>query len=41
MTGSETERMKVEAFERMYLRNICGLKRVDKVRNLITSERCG
>ena len=30
------ERRKIEVFEMMCLRNICGIKRVDRVRNAIT-----
>ena len=32
---------KVEVFEMMCLRNICGIKRVDRVRNAIKREMCG
>ena len=45
--GSETwslsaqERRKIEVFEMMCLRNICGIRRVDRVRNTIIRERCG
>ena len=42
--GSETwsygaqERRKIEVFEMMCLRNICGIRRVDRVRNSIIRE---
>ena len=42
--GSETwslsaqERRKIEVFEMMCLRNICGIRRVDRVRNAIIRE---
>ena len=45
--GSETwslsaqERSRIEVFEMMCLRNICGLRRVGRVRNIIIRERCG
>ena len=45
--GSETwslsaqERRKIEVFEMMCLRNICGLRRVNRVRNALIRERCG
>ena len=38
---SAQERRKIEAFEMMCLRNICGIRRVDSVRNEIIRERCG
>ena len=34
------ERRKIEVFEMMCLGNICGIRRVDRVRNAIR-ERCG
>ena len=43
--GSETwslsaqERRKIELFEMMCLRNICGIRRVDRMRNTIIRER--
>ena len=45
--GSETwllsaqERRKLQVFEMMCLSNICGIRRVDRVRNAIIRERCG
>ena len=45
--GSETwslstrERRKIEVFEMMCLRMICGIRRVDRVRNPLIRERCG
>ena len=35
-----TGEKKIEVFEMMYLRNICGIRRVDRVRNAIIRERC-
>ena len=43
-TGKRTEvgvRRKIEVFEMMCLRNIIGIRRVDRVRNAIIRERCG
>ena len=37
---SEQERRHIEVFEMMCLSNICGVRRVDRVRNAITRERC-
>ena len=34
-------KVKIEVFEMMCLRNICGTKRMDSVRNAIRRERCG
>ena len=45
--GSETwslsaqERIKMEVLEMMCLRNICGIRRLDRGRNAIIRERCG
>ena len=45
--GSETwalsarERRKIEVFEMLCLRNICGIRRVNRVRNPIIREKCG
>ena len=45
--GSETLSLsaqdwrKIEVFEMMCLRNICGVRRVDRVRNAIIRKRCG
>ena len=45
--GSETwslsaqEKRKIEAFEMMCLRKVCGIRRVDRVRNSLIRERCG
>ena len=45
--GSETwslsaqERRKIELFEMTCLKNICGIRREDRVRNAIIRERCG
>ena len=36
-----TREEKIEVFEMMCLRNICGIRRVDRVRNAIIKERCG
>ena len=36
-----TKRRKIKVFEMMCLRNICGIRRVDRVRNAIIRERCG
>ena len=38
---SEQEKRKIEVFEMMCLGNICGIRRVDRVRNTIIRERCG
>ena len=38
---SAQEKRKIEVFEMMSLRNICGIRRVDRVRNAIIKERCG
>ena len=38
---SAQERIKIEIFEMMCLRNICGIRRVDRVRNTTIRERCG
>ena len=38
---SEQERRKIKVFEVMCLRNICGIRGVDRVRNAIIRERCG
>ena len=38
---STQERRKVEVFEMMCFRNICGIRRVDRVRNATMRERCG
>ena len=35
------ERKNIEAFERMCLRNICSIRRMDKVRKSLIRERCG
>ena len=32
---------KIEVFETMCLRNICGIRRVDRARNAKTREMCG
>ena len=37
---SAHERRKIEVFEMMCLRNICGIRRLDRVRNGIIRERC-
>ena len=37
---SAGERRKMEVFEMMCLRNICGIRRMDRVRNAIMRERC-
>ena len=37
---SAQERRKIEVFEMMCLRNMCGIRRVDRVRNAIINERC-
>ena len=34
------ERSKIEVFEMMCLRKICGIRRVDRARNAIIRERC-
>ena len=45
--GSETWvlstqwRRKIEIFEMVCLKNICGIRRVDRVRNSLIRERCG
>ena len=45
--GSETwsliaqDRRKIEVFEMIYLRNISGIRRVDRVRNSVIRVRCG
>ena len=45
--GSETwplsaqEKKKIKLFEMMCLRNICGIRRVDRVRDAIIREVCG
>ena len=38
---SASERRKIEVFEMMCLRNICDIRRVDRVRNAVIRERCG
>ena len=38
---SAQERRKLEVFEMMCLRNLCGIRRVDRVRNAIIIERYG
>ena len=38
---SAQEKRKIDIFEMMCLRNICGIRRVDRVRNAIIRERCG
>ena len=38
---STHEKRKIEVFEMMCLRNICGIRRADRVRNSIIRERCG
>ena len=40
MSLSAQERGKIKVFEMMYLGNICGIRRVDIVRNAILRERC-
>ena len=37
---SEHEKRKIEVFEMMCLRNICGIRRVDKVRNAVIRYGC-
>ena len=38
---SAQERIKIEVFEMMCLESICGIRRVDRVRNSLIRERCG
>ena len=38
---SGQEGRKIEVFEMMCLSNICGIRRVDRVRNAMTREMCG
>ena len=38
---STQEKRKIEVFEVMCLRNICGIRRVDRVRNTLIREKCG
>ena len=37
---SAQERRKIEVFEIMCLRNVCGIRRVDRIRNSLIRERC-